>query len=118
MTIRRERMESARAISTICCSATERSRTRRHRVDVEPDALRDARASPPPCAPVDEEPRARLAADEDVLGDRHVRGERELLVDRDDAELSARRAGSRQRHRLAGEVDRAGDPAAARRRGS
>ena len=44
--------------------------------------------------------RARLAADEDVLGDRHVRGERELLVDRDDAELlRVVRAGERNRPR-------------------
>ena len=58
------------------------------------------RRHPPP---VDEEPRPGLAADEDVLGDRHVRGEGELLVDRDDAELlrvvRARRARPSRRRR-------------------
>ena len=46
-------------------------------------------------APVDEAAAHRLAADEDVLGDRHVRRERELLVDRDDAELLGRMRRSR-----------------------
>src|SRR5581483_11147967 len=71
----------------------------RHRVEVEADARGDRarlRGHPPP---VDEAVPARLAADEDVLGDGDVRGEGELLVDRDDAE-ALRRVRIGERHRL------------------
>ena len=38
---------------------------------------------------------ARLAAEIDVLVDRHVPGEREILIDHLDADVAAHRAGSR-----------------------
>ena len=54
--------------------------------EVEPEPVGDGPGVGGHLAPVHEGSCARLAADEDVLGDRHVRRERELLVDRDDAE--------------------------------
>ena len=44
-----------------------------------------ARVSLGEAPPAHEQPRARFAADEHVLGDRHVGGEGEFLIDRDDA---------------------------------
>ena len=85
MTIRRERIDSARAISTICCSATERSRTSVIGSRSRPILSVIARVSAAELSPADEQLRAGLAADEHVLGDRHVGREREFLIDRDDA---------------------------------
>ena len=85
ITMRRERIDSARAISTSCCSATERSRTGVIGSRLRPILSAIALGLGGELAPADEQPRARLAADEHVLGDRHVGGERELLIDRDDA---------------------------------
>ena len=65
----------------------------------------DARGSRRPCCrQLTNSREPGLAADEDVLGDRHVRGERELLVDRDDAERAGRRAGVAKRDGLAVEA--------------
>ena len=92
-------MESARAISTICCSATREVAHQRASGCSRGRCARScARVSAAMLRQLTKRPRARLAADEDVLGDRHVRGEREFLVDRDDAEalrvVRARRARS------------------------
>ena len=84
-----------------------RSRTSAMGLTFEPDALRDGARLSRHLAPVHETGRARLAADEDVLGDRHVRGEREFLVDRDDAERAAHRAGCVNATALAVKLDRA-----------
>ena len=45
MTMRRDSIDSARAISTICCSATERSRTRVRGLMSRPMRLVSARVS-------------------------------------------------------------------------
>ena len=57
----------------------------RHRIALEPDALGDGLRLLRHAPPAYEQLRAGFAADEHVLGDRHVGGEGELLVDRDDA---------------------------------
>ena len=85
MTMSRERIESARAISTNCCSATERSRTGVIGSRLSPILSVIARVILGEAPPADEQPRARFAADEHVLGDRHVGGEGEFLIDGDDA---------------------------------
>ena len=54
--------------------------------------------------PAHEQLRAGFASDEDVLGDRHVRGERELLIDRDDAGALGV-VGRREGDRLAEQLD-------------
>ena len=86
MMMRRPSIESARAISTSCCSATESAETGVIGVDGQPDARDDLSRLFAHPAPVDEAEGARRgAADEDVLRDRQRRDERELLVDGDDA---------------------------------
>ena len=55
MTMSRDFIDSARAISTICCSATERSRTSAIGLQLEADALRDRARLGRHLAPVDEE---------------------------------------------------------------
>ena len=76
----------ALAISTICCSATERSRTSRadrRRARPRPVSAQVRRcSSPQPTAPANRHP-----ADEDVLVHREGRHQVEFLIDRDDAEL-------------------------------
>ena len=104
------------AISTICCSATERSPT-----SAPGSRRRPSRSSNRGCsaqrAAIDEAAAARLAADEDVLGDRHVRDEIELLVDGRDAEpLRLVRLGQRDRRALESRSCRR--PAPRRRTGS
>ena len=59
----------------------------RHRLQIEAEAVGDRSRLGDHPAPVDEDARAGLAADEDVFGDRHVRREREFLVDGHDPEL-------------------------------
>ncbi len=86
MTISRDCIDSARAISTICCSATRKIAHERVRLEAEPEPVGDGQRVGRHLAPVHERARAGLAADEDVFGDRHIRRERELLVDRDNAE--------------------------------
>ena len=85
MTMSRDFIESARAISTICCSATERSRTSARGLRSRPMRLAELAGLFLELAAADEKLRSRLAADEHVLGDRHVGREGEFLVDRDDA---------------------------------
>ena len=79
-------IDSARAISTICCSATERSATSRRGSTSRPTSRRERPGPPVQLAPVDEAAPPRLAADEHVLRHRQRRDQVELLVDRDDAE--------------------------------
>ena len=95
MTMRRDFIESARAISTICCSATERSRTSARGLRSRPMRRAQRCRLLFQLAAADEEARAGLAADEDVLRDRHVGREGEFLVDGDDARAPARPAGWR-----------------------
>ena len=57
----------------------------RHRVALKPDLVGDRAGVFGEAPPAHEQPRARFAADEHVLGDRHVGGEGEFLIDRDDA---------------------------------
>ena len=100
-------IDSARAISTICCSATERSETSRRGSTVKPDlggrAPRVRRCSSPQST---RPPAHRQAADEHVLGHRQRRDQVEFLVDRDDAE-QLRRMRAAQPHLGAVEGDRA-----------
>ncbi len=56
-----------------------------HRITLEPDALGDGLRLFSQPAPAHEQLRARFAANEHVLGDRHVGGEGEFLVDGDDS---------------------------------
>ena len=58
---------------------------RRHRVAPEPDLVGDRAGVLGEAPPADEQPRAGFAADEHILGDRHVGGEGEFLIDGDDA---------------------------------
>ena len=76
----------------------------RHRVALEADPVGDRAGLLGEAPPADEEPRARLAADEHVLGDRHVGGEGEFLVDGDDAGALGV-VGRREGDRLAEELD-------------
>src|SRR5574337_1574833 len=57
----------------------------RHRVALQADALAKRARLLGEAAPAHKQPGARLAADEHVLGDRHVGGEGELLVNSRDA---------------------------------
>ena len=76
-------------------------------VDVGADALQQVARLAPAAAPVDAAPRgARLERERDVFGDRQVRKQRRLLVDRGDAER-ARRRGIHRGDRLAGHRQRA-----------
>ena len=56
-----------------------------HRIALEPDTLGDGLRLFSQAPPAYEQPRAGFAPNEHVLSDRHVGGEGELLVDRDDA---------------------------------
>ena len=101
--------ESALAISTICCWAILRSPTR-----ARGSSLRCSRSISSPRLPVEPpiveqeaRPAARLAAQEDVLGDRQVRRQVQLLVDHADAEVQ-RRSRVGDLDRLALEPDLAG----------
>ena len=79
----------ARAISTSCCSGIDSERTSVSGSIVAPifsSRLLRPRASP---APANAAPAAaRLEPDRDVLGDRQVRKERRLLVNRGDSQLA------------------------------
>src|SRR3984957_2579506 len=57
----------------------------RHGIALEPDALGDGFRLLSHAPPAHEQLRARFAANEHVLGDRHVGGEGELLIDGDDS---------------------------------
>ena len=76
----------------------------RHRIALEPDALGDGLRLFSQASPAYEQPRARFAPNEHVLGDRHVGGEGELLVDRDDAGALGV-VGRRKNDRLAEQLD-------------
>ena len=79
--------DSARAISTSCCSATESAETDGHRIDGQSDAGDDVARVFHHAAPADQAERAdRRAADEDVLRDRQGRDQAQFLVDGHDAE--------------------------------
>ena len=78
----------------------------RHRPDIEPEPARDRQGVRGHLAPIHERAQARLAADEDVLGDRHIGREGEFLIDRRDAEALSRMR-RRKRDLLAGKRDRA-----------
>ena len=79
----------------------------RHRIALEADALGDRLRLLGHAPPAHEQPRARLAADEHVLGDRHVGSEGEFLVDRDDASALGV-VGRRKSDRLPEQLDLAG----------
>ena len=120
MTRIRASNESALAISTVCCWATESSRTR------EPGEIAplDAAARPAASAVASSiarlstnGPARRLAAEKDVLGDRPLREEVELLVDDADAPL-LRLPRVAEADLLAVEEDRSRRRVDRRRRGS
>ena len=76
----------------------------RHRIAPEANLLGDRLGLGGELLPADEQPRAWLAADEDVLGDRHVGRQREFLIDRHHA--GALRVMRRdEAHLLAGEFN-------------
>ena len=56
-----------------------------HRVAPEANLVGDGARIVGEAPPADEQPRAGLAPNEHVLGDRHIRSESELLIDRDDS---------------------------------
>ena len=80
----RRRLETARAIATICCRATLNCSTVAH-VDVIAESSRTVAGVAVHLPPVKKTPTPRLAAHEDVLGHRAKRDEIDLLVDRADA---------------------------------
>ena len=107
MMMSRASTDRARAISTICCSATDRSDTKardRHRARPAGDRSRLVVHARPIHKAA--EPK-RLPPHEDVFGDAQGRDEVEFLVDRDDTH---RLRGLRRmdRHRLPIPHDRAG----------
>ena len=75
-----------------------------HWIALEPDALGDGLRLLRHAPPADEQLRTGFAANEHVLGDRHVRSEGELLVDRDDAGALGV-VGRRKSDRLAEQLD-------------
>ncbi len=86
--------DSAFAISTICCSAIERPRAIRPGSSRTPSRSKISAACGVHRARVDPAPGAqRLAADEDVLGDRQVGEQDRLLVDDRDARRRVPRPG-------------------------
>ena len=96
MMMSRARAERARAISTICCSATERFDTRASGSIVQSNPLGDCPRLRTHPRPVDKAPISkRLPTDEDVFGHRQRRNEIEFLVDGDDAKRPERLAGLR-----------------------
>ena len=79
--------DSARAISTSCCSATESAETGVSGSMLSPTRAMMPRDASLHAAPVDQpEPADRRAADEDVLGHRQRRDQAQFLVDGDDAQ--------------------------------
>ena len=86
-------VDRARAISTICCSATERSETRRRGSTPRPTSCGQGFGAPMQGRPVDPAQLNRQPADEHVLGHRERRDQVEFLVDRDDAQLLGHDAG-------------------------
>ena len=90
MTISLASSDSAFAISTICCCATPRCLTVASGSICRSSEVSTSRVRPDQRCAIDDGERCanaeRLAAEEDVLGHGHVAGERELLVDRADAE--------------------------------
>ncbi len=96
--------ESALAISTICCSATERERTIAPGFEVHPELVEQIGGLLAQLAPADDLAGVRLPPDEDVLLDREVGHEVELLIDDGDAEV-LRLAGAVEDDRLAVEDD-------------
>ena len=79
--------DSARAISTSCCSATDSAETGVSGSMVRPTRAMMPRESSSMRPPVDQpEPADRRAADEDVLRHRQRRDQAQFLVDGDDAE--------------------------------
>ena len=76
----------------------------RHRVALEADLVGDRARVLGEAPPADEELRTRFAADEHVLGDCHVGGEGEFLIDRDNAGALGV-VGRREGDRLAIELD-------------
>ena len=101
-------MSIARAIATICWTASEYVPTAARSTSMSRSSAREQLRGPPAhLAPVDPAEPARLAADEDVLRHRQVRAEVDLLVDgADPGLLRLQRAG--EAHRLAVQRDRAG----------
>ena len=101
--------DSALAISTSCRSASDRLPTRRRGRNARGRAARAPRRS---CAAhradVEQAEAARLAAERDVLRDREVRQQAELLVDGGDAELDRAAACCRSSTGAPAEADRAG----------
>ena len=75
-----------------------------HWIALEPDALGYRLRLLSHAPPAYEQLRAGLAANEHVLGDRHVRGEGELLVDRDDSSALGV-VGRRKSDRLTEQLD-------------
>ena len=79
----------ARAISTSCCSGIDSERTSVSGSIVAPIFSSKSRARVRRSAPADTAPASvRLEPDRDVLGDRQVRKERRLLVNRGDSQLA------------------------------
>ena len=111
MMIRRLSSDSARAISTSCCSATDSAETGVRGSMVEANAADDLARGVDHLPPVHQAERSdRRAADEDVFGHRQRRDQAEFLVDGDDA----RPLGLLRARRL--EFHAVEDDAAARRR--
>ena len=109
---------SALAISTICRCARPRRPTGARGSSVMPRSSSSADVRSCERAPVDDAaPARRQLAEEDVLGDREVRDEVQLLVDDADAEI-ARIARAADLHRLTVEADLAGVLAVGAARGS
>ena len=99
-------IESARAISTICCSATERSRTRRAGCG-KADAFCQNQGLLFKLLAADEKLGAWFTADEHVFGDGHVGSQGELLIDGDNA-LGLGRLGAIQNDGFAVQFNAAG----------
>ena len=92
---------SAFAISTICRRDSDRSLTTRRRMDVVGAGARERFLGNAALrAPVDQPEAARRIADRDVVGDRQVRDQRQLLEDAGDAG-GLRVGGRRERDRRA-----------------
>ena len=86
MMISRLSSDSARAISTSCCSATDSAETGVSGSIVSPHSGDDPGGLAPHPSPVDDaEGPQRRAADENVLGHRQRRDQAQFLVDGDDA---------------------------------
>ena len=81
----------ARAISTSCCSGIDSDAHFGFRVDRRADFFEQVSRPRSPLAPANAAPAARrLEPDRDVLGDRQVRKQRRLLVNRGDSQVARR----------------------------